>query len=364
MLNVFIGAGASVDFGMPLVKKFTNIFQANILKRLDTNLFNFHGQAIIKDKFKKLIERDDLNYEEMIKHLELWMLSEKGENYQALHGLVIQAIECVHLLLLEIQYKSLFNMAFKFQECSGINNLLEQHGLVNIFSLNHDVMTEELCNYYHIKFKDGFRQNIDHNYTSIGKFRVATKDEFTKHKLDLFNPKEKGINILKLHGALDIFAVEDKEKYLKTDSAGFGGCVAAIREIERKSLDYCQRTGGRGVNELFIEDDARELQFFRRSLLSGGHKFTGKFEQIAPIGLFEEFKIRIHDSEKLVIIGYGFGDEHINQIILNFLDTNNKAKIIICDPYREIIPEFMSNFKLNIEIRRQGLIGYLNSYLV
>lgn len=122
MLNVFIGAGASVDFGMPLVKQFTNILQTNILKRLDTNLYNFHGQVIIKDKFKTLIGRDDLNYEEMIKHLELWMLSEKGENYQALHGLVSQTVECVHLLLLEIQYKSLFNMMLKFQDCSGIKN--------------------------------------------------------------------------------------------------------------------------------------------------------------------------------------------------------------------------------------------------
>lgn len=363
MLNVFIGAGASVDFGMPLVKQFTNILQTNILKRLDTNLYNFHGQVIIKDKFKTLIGRDDLNYEEMIKHLELWMLSEKGENYQALHGLVSQTVECVHLLLLEIQYKSLFNMMLKFQDCSGIKKLLEQHGLVNVFSLNHDVMTEELCNYYHIKFKDGFRQHVVHNYNSIGKFRIATKEEFTENRLDLFNSNEKGLNILKLHGALDVFAVEDKAKYLKSDSASFGECIAAIRGIERKSLDYCQRTGSRGVNELFVEDDTGELQFFRRSLLSGGHKFTGRFEQVAPIGLFEEFKKRIHDSEELVIIGYGFGDEHVNQIILNFLDTNKKAKIIICDPYRERVPKFMLDFELNIEVRKLGLIGYLNSYL-
>jgi len=52
-------------------------------------------------------------------------------------------------------------------------------------------------------------------------------------------------------------------------------------------------------------DDKGELQFLRRSLLSGGHKFSDKFEQIAPIELFEEFKTRIQFIKELIVIGYG-----------------------------------------------------------
>lgn len=364
MLNIFIGAGASVDFGMPLVNSFTETFRTNILKRLDTNLFNFYENPAIKAKFQNQIERNDINYEEIIKNLEIWMLSEAGENFQIVAGLVSQTIECVHILLQEIQIKSFHRMMEKFQECNGLLDLVNNHKLVNIFSLNHDVMMEELCNYYHINFKDGFRKNIRHNYNLISKFKVATQHEFTEHKLDFFTPNDSGINLFKLHGALDFFAIEDKEKYLKVDSSSFGGCLASMVKIEQHSLNYCRRLKtNRGVNELIVEDDTGEMQFLRRSLLSGGHKFKKRFDQIAPIGLFEEFKFRIEDSQELVIIGYGFGDEHVNDVIYNWLDSGKELKVIICDPFRDNAPSFIEQFNSKIDIRKIGLIDFLKSYL-
>jgi len=364
MLNIFIGAGASVDFGMPLVNSFTDIFRTNILKRLDTNLFNFYENFAIKAKFQKQIERDDINYEEIIKNLEIWMLSETGEDFQIVAGLVSQTVECVHLLLQEIQIKSFHKMVERFQECNGLLDLVNKHKLVNIFSLNHDVMMEELCNFYHINFKDGFRKNISHNYNLIGKFKVATQLEFTEHELDFLTSNDSGINLFKLHGALDFFAIEDKKKYLKVDSSSFGGCLTSMVKIERHSLNYCRRLKTkRGVNELIIEDDMGEMQFLRRSLLSGGHKFKKIFEQIAPIGLLEEFKFRIQDSQELVIIGYGFGDEHVNEVIFNYLNSGKELKVIICDPFRNNAPSFIERFNSKIEIRKIGLIDFLKSYL-
>lgn len=364
MLNIFIGAGASFDFGMPLVKSFTHTFKENIIKRLDTNLFNFDNNISIKNQYQKIIEREDLHYEEMIKELELWMLAETGVHHQVVSGLVSQTIECVHLLLLEIQTNSFGLMSKKFNECNGINNILEKNGLLNIFSLNHDVMTEELCNYYKIQYKDGFRKNAAHKYNQVGEFKVATEKEFTENKLDFYSPDDVGINIFKLHGALDIFAIEDKEKYLKIDSANFGDNLWLMNKIEKHSRDFCTRSCmGRGINELFVEDDSGELQFLRRSLLSGGHKFTGRFEQIAPIGLFDEFKNRISDSRELIVIGYGFGDEHVNKIILDWIEKFEEAKIIICDPFRDNPPSFAAAFKEKIEIRKLGFIGFLNSYI-
>lgn len=90
-----------------------------------------------------------------------------------------------------------------------------------------------------------------------------------------------------------------------------GSFISSIRNIESKSLEYCQKIQTRVVNELVVNDSSGELQYLRRSLLSGGHKFTDKFEQVAPIALFEAFKNRINHVQELVIIGYGFGDEHV-----------------------------------------------------
>lgn len=51
MLAFFLGAGASVECGMPLVWPFTATFRENVLKRIDTQLFNFSDNEKIKERF-------------------------------------------------------------------------------------------------------------------------------------------------------------------------------------------------------------------------------------------------------------------------------------------------------------------------
>lgn len=167
--------------------------------------------------------------------------------------------------------------------------------------------------------------------------------------------------MLKLHGSFDIFAIEDKKTYLKSvGNEGFGSFVSAIRNIESKSLDVCQKIQARGVNELFVNDSSGELQFLRRSLLSGGHKFKGKFEQIAPVALFDAFKSRINNVQELVVIGYGFGDEHVNQIMLKWLSNSNN-QLTISNPYCDEIPDILKAYQAQVKIVKKGLTEYLLS---
>lgn len=67
----------------------------------------------------------DQHYEDIIKSLELWMLSEKGEQRQILNTLIEQAIECIHILLLKIQSKSITKMNQMFKDCVGIKSMME-----------------------------------------------------------------------------------------------------------------------------------------------------------------------------------------------------------------------------------------------
>ena len=41
MRGLFLGAGASYEVGMPLVWEFSQTLRENVLKRLETNLFDF-----------------------------------------------------------------------------------------------------------------------------------------------------------------------------------------------------------------------------------------------------------------------------------------------------------------------------------
>jgi hypothetical protein len=126
-------------------------------------------------------------------------------------------------------------------------------------------------------------------------------------------------------------------------------------------LEECQKSGVRGVNELFVNDNSGELQFLRRSLLSGGHKFSDKFEQIAPRELFEEFKNRIMSARELFVIGYGFGDEHVNMVFFDWLEMPG-TKLIVCDPYRTEVPDCLSSNANQIEIINVGFTDLLLSF--
>lgn len=362
MLAFFLGAGASVECGMPLVWPFTATFRENVLSRIDTNLFNFSDSKEIKKRFAEIIGNNDLHYEQMVSELEIWKLSAAGKEQQTVDGLIRQTTECIQILLLELQEKCQSRMRLRFDDYFGLKSIIKQHGSLDIYSLNHDLIVEELCSFYEIPLKDGFYSDREHGYSRLGDFKVVTKSEFEQRDLDFFEQNESGANLIKLHGSFDIFAIEDMGKYLKSVGDGeFWSYVRSVRNIESLSVEECQKSGNRGVNELFVTDDFGELQFLRRSLLSGGHKFSDKFEQIAPRELFEEFKARIRSVRELVVIGYGFGDEHVNLVFCDWLKIPD-TKLIICDPYRTEVPDFLSGNASQIEIRNVGFTDLLLSF--
>ncbi|HDY7658561.1 TPA: hypothetical protein ACX3E3_002097 [Vibrio parahaemolyticus] len=362
MLAFFLGAGASVECGMPLVWPFTETFRENILKRIDTNLFDFSEDDQIKKRFISIISNKDIHYEQMVGELEKWKLSVTGEEHRTVGGLIAQTTECIQLLLLELQQKCEPKMRLTFDDYFGLKTIVSKLGCLDIYSLNHDLIIEELCSFYEIPLKDGFYSNREHGYSRLGPFRVATKNELQQHDLDFFDSNDTGINLVKLHGSFDIFAIEDKGKYLKSvGNSQLGSYVRAIRKIERISVERCKESRFRPVNELFVLDDFGQSQFLRRSLLTGGNKFSDKFEQIAPKELFEEFKCRIQSIRELIVIGYGFGDEHVNIVLANWLNISG-TKLVICDPYRTEIPDFISNKSSQIEIRNIGFTDVLLSF--
>ena len=96
-LGLLIGAGASYEVGMPLVNELTNIVKVNILKRI--HLFDFKDDKNLKEIFIFKV-KNMTNYEVAIGELENMYLENHSD---ILHGIIIQFIECIQLLLLEDQ---------------------------------------------------------------------------------------------------------------------------------------------------------------------------------------------------------------------------------------------------------------------
>ena len=363
MKALFLGAGASYECGMPLVWEFTNILRKNVLKRLDTHLFDFRKDATFRPQFEAILTNPNLHYEQMVGELEA--LSFAQGPYREVAGRTLrQFVDCVQILLLEDQMHTtkLFNE--KVKDYSGIIGLIDQHPCLHVFSLNHDTNFEEICTYHGVQYRDGFFNSGAEFYSNIARFDTLTKEQLDSGSLNFFGPEEKGVNHIKLHGSLDIFAVEDKNLYLKCaplKGEGVGAYLQEIMRAEKHSQEVCAQMQSRTVGELNVLDVNGKLQFLRRSLLSGAHKFQRGFDQIAPRAFFNEFKKRMVLVTELDVIGYGFGDFHINSVLSQWLNNAN-GSINIYDPYRKTTPPELGNNGRKIEIINEGLTTYLSSY--
>lgn len=361
MIGIFLGAGASYEVGMPIVTELTSSIRKNLIPRLDSRLFNFEKIPHIRQQLADLLNDDRYNYEQVLSELEKTYMAER-KNAQAVWGVIIQFIECIQLLLLEDQAKTIHFFKRKVRDYSAIKTITKIHYPLNIFSLNHDIVFEEICDHFQIPLKDGFYTRTN-QYENIANFKTLTTKEIENETFDFFEGNEGGVNLLKLHGSIDIFAANDKDLFLKSYGSNdqFGSHYSEIKKIEDHSLKIADDHNLRTVNELQVYDKRHKLQFLRRSLLSGGHKFTGSMTQIIPIKFLNVFKKRLDSIDCLNFIGYGFGDQHINLIVEEWLNQENKQAIIY-DPYRSDIPACFKKQSNKVTLIKGGLTDFMNQY--
>jgi hypothetical protein len=360
MKALLLGAGASYECGMPLVWEFTGVLRANVLKRLDSHLFDFRKDPSFRTVFESILSTPTIHYEQMIGELEALHLK-RDLHLVTAHNTLRQLIDCVQILLMEDQLNTTPMLAEKAKDYGGIRSLLAQHPCLHVFSLNHDLNVEEICKYHGVPCRDGFYDDVAKRYAHIAQFKTLTKEQMDAGNLNFFAPDGLGVNLIKLHGSLDVFAVEDKNLFLKCTPPAhepLGGHIREVMRVEAHSIEVCRRIETRATGELIVTDSDGRMQFLRRSLLSGAHKFKGTFDQIAPLAFLEEFKRRISMVTELDVIGYGFGDLHINQVLEQWLNTPH-VSLHIYDPHRSSIPPTLSAAADKIRILNLGLTGYL-----
>ncbi len=68
---------------------------------------------------------------------------------------------------------------------------------------------------------------------------------------------------------------------------------------------------------------------------------SSQYPQRLPSRLLDSFKAYIRFISHLVIIGYGFGDAHINLVVREWIEQNKDRRITIVDRYRTETPGFL-----------------------
>jgi hypothetical protein len=241
-------------------------------------------------------------------------------------------------------------------------------------ALNHDVIIEALANHYNIPINCGFTNEIvkltrrDKEGNKIGELKAETisGEHLESKAMPFFECGMPGINLLKIHGSLDIFTFRDGKDLLRIlpKENSVSGVMESLR-IANEELLYIQPDfSGRPIkatNEIAYADDDGVMQFLRRSLLSGAFKFDNRYSQVLPLRILDHFKTNIRYLSNLICIGYGFGDIHINQVIREWLERSSEKHIEIVGPGIKNIPSFLLHLAPQVTLKDSTATEYIDA---
>ena len=229
MKAIFLGAGASCDCGMPLVWQLTAVIRKWLtkdkLKGFNQN-WKKQGQGWSDEiilRLNGLLDNEKIHYEQIIGCLEDDFLKEgneqKREEIHAVHSFLLDS---VYELLLETQVKNLSYTMSVLEGFKGLKKLVEESRPLWVFSLNHDLVLELLAARLSIPVKSGFKEVVRISMRStMGEgqnflsFERLSREDIKRGQYKFFESGEYGINLLKIHGSLDIFGQGDDLNYLK-----------------------------------------------------------------------------------------------------------------------------------------------------
>jgi len=304
----------------------------------------------VLDDLISVLVRDDLHYEDILGYLETQFRRQQHKR-QEYYGLYSWLVEVVYQFLYarQVDNDSLLERQLHFYE--GIATLAERNCPLWVFSLNHDVSIEAIAARFSIPLHSGFSPNVvtlpRRNAAGIqtGELRaeILTRRELETAAMYFPNPPQRGIYLLKVHGALDVFTFNDGQDLLKLLPPGPGqrGVLQALRAANEELLYPLPGAPGeraRATNEIAYADANGVMQFLRKSLLAGAYKFDARGTQFLPQSLLKHFRANLNFVTELVCLGYGFGDLHVNEVLRAWLELSADRRLEIVSPDVRAIP--------------------------
>lgn len=354
-IGFLLGAGASYELGLPLVDELTIEFKRSILKTWNTSYYKVAKE--IEEIIYPLLNDQSMNYEDIIGRIEVEInrTKENRKLYQEWYALLGRYLEAIFMLLLERHTKNEQFINERLYLLEGIKEFCFEKPLW-IFSLNHDLIIEIVANYFKIQLNCGF--NTYKKVSGI-KFEELLQEDMEKNKFK-FIYNDPGINLIKLHGSLDLFTYLEGRSYLKLACDNKNICNL-IKDINKLILnDPTIKEGVKCTNEITYYDEDNILQFLRMTIMSGKHKYSSRVSHNMDDWFFKIFKGHINYIKDLYCIGYSFQDRHINNVIYDWLISSNNRKIIIVNPFIKEVPNEFKHVSNQIEIVNKGFLEFLN----
>jgi hypothetical protein len=365
LTGLFLGAGASVEVGMPLVWELTDELKRWLtpdkMRELNAG-WRMQGTAypdIVIEDFASVLARHEMHYESLLGYLQtqsrriLPLLQPYHGLYSLLVEMVYHILRLRHALNIELIERNLGSL-------EGIAKLAQANSPLWIFSLNHDVLIECFAAKYAIPLHSGFGSGVitfprrDASGAKIGELRAETVTDAQLGAGMIFpQPGSEGINLLKIHGALDIFAYRDGKDFAKLlpDEQTVRGIIDMLRIVQDELLyiDLQRPDLVKTTNEVTYADETGVMQFLQRSLVAGAHKFDNRHGQVLSKGFLKQFESNINFVSTLICVGYGFGDMHINHVLTSWLERDANRRLEIVSPGASI-PSFLLHLSPQVAV--------------
>lgn len=378
---LLIGAGFSADLGMPLVNELSKVFfkdfNNNAVEKLINNLRKTepYGKSIklsseaFDDIMRVFIENDSKNnYEHFIGKIENLEKQKPSNNY--LHTVSF---------FKSILYDRIYDYFVKYQLCSypiysimksaysDFCNLISQTEETWVLSLNHDLMIEFLCLDYGIPLSVGYNEiqtfplDNEKNKNKIISFNKLNRDEFDINKMQFFK-KTSGVNLIKLHGGINELSIGDNGNFeygknlLFADLTEFKSSCAYeiyVQQINNHMRHYINGKYLPAGKEIVVSNFDGEMEFLRKSILTGGNKFSKKLVEAQGTSMYP-LKQVLNKVDELIIIGYSFCDVHINERI---------DEAMILNPNLVLKVSTLNNIELPRCIDRHDVNGRIKKFI-
>ena len=193
-------------------------------------------------------------------------------------------------------YNKFYQSVFKYRT--------ELSNKINIVTTNYDLFNEYSLESNRIVYSTGFENNLYRNF-NVNSFKQRIVDDTNRYK-DVWQPTSKEANLLKIHG----------------------------------SINWTSDESGQLIQKDFFKQSDEEIIIYPTMLK---HRQTAQ----APYSeLFREFaNVLLVPNTVLIVMGYGFPDEHINNIISQNLKHQDFTLIVFGNKSEDNMKKFFDEFK-------------------
>jgi len=372
--GLLLGAGFSYDLGMPLTieltEVFLNLFTYETVERLGSamSLQSPFGndrpinRNAIMSGLASLLEyknSEGKNYEAFLGELQkrAGVSSPTQSDRDSYHYLFDYFYQVIHAALCLYQELSYDIMYSRNRQCFSELKTFLSDAETWVFSLNHDLYLEYLALDLNIPITYGDDRNLE---LPVSNLDLSKRIQFSYTERKGWSADHPGFlkgipgfNLVKLHGGLGEFGYKDDTLLCnlqldKQSSLGlardFGQCRRmAYFENGKPVLDGQDR----GISDLNGNFD-----IISNSMLTGGRKYSGTSKVKEGEEKLQSLDNVLRGLDELTVIGYGFGDEHINFRLSNAMLLNERLRIVVVDPYRTETPNCLRQFDYDGRIRR------------